>query len=57
MIFDDSSDNDWNRQKVLERLTQVDLPPGLQPQIGTDWSTDRPDLLVHAEKHQSADTT
>jgi heavy metal efflux system protein len=41
MIFDDSSINDWNRQKVLERLTQVDLPPGqnLQPQIGTDWST------------------
>ncbi len=39
MIFDDSSVNDWNRQKVLERLTQVDLPPGqgLQPQIGTDW--------------------
>src|ERR1700730_11097827 len=41
MIFDDSSVNDWNRQKVLERLTQVALPPGqnLQPQIGTDWST------------------
>src|ERR1700686_5121572 len=41
MIFDDSSVNDWNRQKVLERLTQVDLPPGqnLQPQIGSDWST------------------
>jgi cobalt-zinc-cadmium resistance protein CzcA len=39
MIFDDSSDNDWNRQKVLERLTQVSLPAGLQPQIGTDWST------------------
>src|ERR1700753_2456528 len=39
MIFDDSSVNDWNRQKVLERLTQVDLPTGLQPQIGTDWST------------------
>jgi cobalt-zinc-cadmium resistance protein CzcA len=41
MIFDDQSDNDWNRQKVLERLTQVELPPGqnLQPQIGTDWST------------------
>src|SRR6202142_1690779 len=36
-IFDDQSDNDWNRQKVLERLTQVDLPQGLQPQIGTDW--------------------
>ncbi len=39
MIFDDSSVNDWNRQKVLERLTQVTLPQGLQPQIGTDWST------------------
>ena len=39
MIFDDSSVNDWNRQKVLERLTQVSLPQGLQPQIGTDWST------------------
>jgi cobalt-zinc-cadmium resistance protein CzcA len=41
MIFDDSSVNDWNRQKVLERLTQVNLPQGqnLQPQIGTDWST------------------
>jgi cobalt-zinc-cadmium resistance protein CzcA len=41
MIFDDSSVNDWNRQKVLERLTQVNLPSGqnLQPQSGTDWST------------------
>lgn len=41
MIFDDTSQNDWNRQKVLERLTQVNLPSGqnLQPQIGTDWST------------------
>jgi cobalt-zinc-cadmium resistance protein CzcA len=41
MVFDDSSVNDWNRQKVLERLTQANLPNGqnLQPQIGTDWST------------------
>ena len=38
LIFDDESENDWNRQKVLERLAQVTLPPGLQPQIGTDWS-------------------
>lgn len=38
MIFDDESVNDWNREKVLERLTQVTLPTGLQPQIGTDWS-------------------
>ncbi len=38
MIFDDDSANEWNREKVLERLTQVRLPAGLQPQIGTDWS-------------------
>jgi cobalt-zinc-cadmium resistance protein CzcA len=39
MIFDDSSNNDWNRQKVLERIAQADLPEGLQPSMGTDWST------------------
>ena len=38
LIFDDESENDWNRAKVLERLTQVTLPAGLQPQMGTDWS-------------------
>src|SRR5580693_5014671 len=38
MIFDDDSVNDWNREKVLERLSQVMLPNGLQPQMGTDWS-------------------
>src|SRR5580704_6079585 len=38
LVFDDDSVNDWNRQKVLERLTQVNLPAGLQPQIGSDYS-------------------
>ena len=38
MIFDDDSVNDWNREKVLERLNQVTLPANLQPQMGTDWS-------------------
>jgi cobalt-zinc-cadmium resistance protein CzcA len=38
LVFDDSSINDWNRAKVLERLTLVSVPPGVQPQIGTDWS-------------------
>jgi len=38
LIFDDESANDWNRQKALERLSQVNLPPGLQPVMGTDWS-------------------
>jgi cobalt-zinc-cadmium resistance protein CzcA len=38
LIFDDDSANDWNRQKVLERLAQLALPQNLQPQIGTDYS-------------------
>jgi cobalt-zinc-cadmium resistance protein CzcA len=38
MIFDDDSNNDWNRQKVLERLSQVNLPNNLQPSIGPDYS-------------------
>jgi cobalt-zinc-cadmium resistance protein CzcA len=39
MIFDDSSDNDWNRQKVLERLSDAELPDGVSPSMGTDWSS------------------
>ena len=38
LIFDDDSVDDWNREKVLERLSQVTLPVGLQPQMGTDYS-------------------
>jgi cobalt-zinc-cadmium resistance protein CzcA len=38
MIFDDESEDRWNRETVLERLGQVTLPPGVQPQMGTDWS-------------------
>jgi cobalt-zinc-cadmium resistance protein CzcA len=38
LIFDDESENDWNRVKVLERLSQVTLPAGVQPQMGADWS-------------------
>ncbi len=38
LIFDDESDNDWNRERALERLSQVTLPPGVVPQMGTDWS-------------------
>src|SRR5689334_25082656 len=38
LIFDDESENDWNRAKVLERLSQVSLPDGVQPQMGADFS-------------------
>jgi len=38
LIFDDDTENAWNRERVLERLSQVSLPPGVLPQMGTDWS-------------------
>ena len=38
LIFDDSSDNNWNRERVVERMGMVSLPAGLVPQLGTDWS-------------------
>ena len=38
LIFEDGSDNAWNRERVLERLSQVTLPPNVVPLMGTDWS-------------------
>jgi cobalt-zinc-cadmium resistance protein CzcA len=38
LIFDDEEENAWNRERVLERLSQVTLPPGVVPVMGTDWS-------------------
>jgi cobalt-zinc-cadmium resistance protein CzcA len=38
LIFDDEEENAWDRERVLERLSQVTLPPGVVPQMGTDWS-------------------
>src|SRR5580700_885617 len=38
LIFEDDTSNFENRERVLERLSQVTLPPGVVPQMGTDWS-------------------
>jgi cobalt-zinc-cadmium resistance protein CzcA len=38
LVFEDGTDNAWNRERVLERLSQVTLPDGVVPQMGTDWS-------------------
>jgi cobalt-zinc-cadmium resistance protein CzcA len=38
LIFDDDSTSDMNREHVLERLNAVNLPAGITPQMGTDWS-------------------
>jgi heavy metal efflux system protein len=36
--FDDDSDDNWSRERALERLSEVTLPAGLVPQMQTDWS-------------------
>ena len=38
LVFEDGTDNAWNRERVLERLSQVTLPQNVNPQMGTDWS-------------------
>ena len=38
LIFDDEEEDFRNRERVLERLSQVTLPAGVTPQMGTDWS-------------------
>ena len=38
IVFEDGTSNFENRERVLERMSQVTLPPGVVPQMGTDWS-------------------
>ena len=38
MVFGEETTNFENREHVLERLSQVSLPTGVVPQMGTDWS-------------------
>ena len=38
MVFGEDTSDFENRERVLERLSQVTLPPGVIPQMGTDWS-------------------
>ena len=38
LIFEEGADNLQSRQQVLEKLTQVTLPPSLNPVLGPDYS-------------------
>jgi heavy metal efflux system protein len=38
LVFGEETTDFENRERVLERLSQVSLPPGVVPQMGTDWS-------------------
>lgn len=38
MVFGEDTTDFENRERILERLSQATLPPGVVPQMGTDWS-------------------
>jgi len=38
IVFGEETTDFENRERVLERLSQVSLPAGVVPQMGTDWS-------------------
>jgi cobalt-zinc-cadmium resistance protein CzcA len=38
MVFGEDTTDFENRERVMERLSQVSLPTGVIPQMGTDWS-------------------
>ena len=38
IVFGEETTDFENRERVLERLSQVSLPTGVVPQMGTDWS-------------------
>ena len=38
IVFGEDTTDFENRERVLERLSQVTLPGGVVPQMGTDWS-------------------
>jgi cobalt-zinc-cadmium resistance protein CzcA len=38
MVFGEETTDFENRERVLERLSQVTLPPNVTAQMGTDWS-------------------
>ena len=52
VLFDDASDNLQNRQQVLEKLTLVNLPPGLNRADRSRLQPRRTNLLLHAAKHR-----
>ena len=53
LIFDDESENDWNRQKVLERLRRSRCRPICSRRLGTDWSPVGQIYLYTLQQHQS----
>ncbi len=54
LVFTDDSDNNWNRERVLERMSQATLPPNVIPTMGTDWSPAGQIYFFTLENHNPA---
>ena len=52
LIFDDETDNAWNRERVLERLARSRCPPASSAD-GHRLEPGRPDLFLHPAQLQS----
>ncbi len=52
LIFDDDSDNAWNRQKVLERISMVNSAREPSAPDRSRFQPRRPDLLLYLEEHE-----
>ena len=52
LIFEDGSENAWNRERVLERLAQFTLPDGVTPQRVTDWSPVGQIYFLHTDQQE-----
>ena len=53
LVFRDGVEDYWARQRILERIGNVALPPGLTPGLDPLSIADRRDLPVHARvRHQ-----
>ena len=54
LIFEDGTDNAWNRERVLERLEPGLSAAGRFAADGHRLEPGRPDLFLHPAQHQSA---
>ncbi len=54
LIFDDESDNDWNRERSAGAAFQVTLPNGVSTADGNRLEPGRSNLFLHSAQHQSA---
>src|ERR1019366_5259328 len=48
LVFDDDTENCWNRERLLERLAQVTLPAGVGAEVGRGGNPVGQNFFLHA---------